>query len=154
MLIRPATLEDVSTLIAIAEQCATAAHWTEQQYRAAMTETHPSRLVLVLEDGGVLGFAVAVEVEREWELENIAIAPGAQRRGLGDHLLGALLNELKERGARSIYLEVRASNSPARALYAKWGFAAVGTRPGYYHNPPEEAILYKKVMEESALEIG
>jgi ribosomal-protein-alanine N-acetyltransferase len=147
MLIRPATVADISSLMAIAGESASAGHWTEKQYEVALTSLHPQRVVLVLEDSGaILGFAVAAEVAREWELENIAVAASAHRHGFADRLLQALLDELGKREAQLIHLEVRASNTAARALYEKWGFQESGQRPGYYHTPPEDAILYKKIL--------
>jgi ribosomal-protein-alanine N-acetyltransferase len=68
--------------------------------------------------------------------------------------LGALFKQLHQAAAESIYLEVRRSNQPARNLYEKWGFHQVGVRSGYYHNPSEDAILYKKNLAISARENG
>jgi ribosomal-protein-alanine N-acetyltransferase len=101
----------------------------------------------VLEDeGAIAGFAVAAEVAGEWELENIAVRSAEQRRGMANRLMGAMLSEVSRDGGVLIHLEVRESNEAARALYARWGFGEVGRRPGYYHNPPEDAILYKKIL--------
>jgi ribosomal-protein-alanine N-acetyltransferase len=147
MQIRPATAADIPELMAIAGESASAGHWTEKQYEAALTSSHPRRVVLVLEDSGtILGFAVAAEAAGEWELENIAVASAAQRRGLANRLMEALLQSLSERGAQLIHLEVRPSNTAARVLYERWGFRESGRRPGYYHSPPEDAILYKKIL--------
>ena len=77
---------------------------------------------------------------------DIAVASAAQRRGLANRLMEALLQSLRERGAQLIHLEVRPSNTAARVLYERWGFRESGRRPGYYHGPPEDAILYKKIL--------
>jgi ribosomal-protein-alanine acetyltransferase len=147
MLIRLATLADIPALLAIAQESASAGHWTEKQYEVALTSTHPRRLVLVLEDSAAIrGFAVAAEAAGEWELENIAVSVAARRRGLANRLLGELLEGLKDRKAQVLHLEVRESNIAARALYSRWGFQESGRRPGYYHSPPEDAILYKKIL--------
>ena len=52
--------------------------------------------------------------------------------------------ELVQAGVRSLYLEVRESNSAARALYAALGFQQVGRRRGYYQHPSEDALLLKR----------
>jgi ribosomal-protein-alanine N-acetyltransferase len=118
--IRPATAADVSRILSLEQQSATAGHWTEEQYRQAMAPGGPERLVLVAEeslsgearpDGGqdsdfaVVGFLVAHHlasehvasepvasepVASEWELENIVVSPTARRRGLGKRLLDRL----------------------------------------------------------------
>jgi ribosomal-protein-alanine N-acetyltransferase len=51
---------------------------------------------------------------------------------LGKALLEHLIGEAKHRRARSLFLEVRASNHVAAALYAGLGFNEIGRRPGYY----------------------
>jgi len=147
MQIRPATTADIPALMAIAGESASAGHWTKKQYETALTSSHPQRIILVLEDSGpILGFAVAADAAGEWELENIAVRSAAQRRGLGSRLMESLLRSLCERDAQLIHLEVRPSNKAARALYQRWGFRESGRRPGYYHSPPEDAILYKKIL--------
>lgn len=146
MTIRPATVRDIPRLIAIAQEASSAGHWTVSQYEQALREGKPLRLVLVLDAGSVQGFIVAAEIAGEWELENIAVTASAQCQGYADRLLTALLEQLRKSLASTIYLEVRVSNEPARSLYEKWGFQQVGVRPGYYHNPSEDAILYKKIL--------
>ena len=81
--------------------------------------------------------------DREWEIENIAVAGPARRRGLGTRLLGELLDLARGRGADAVFLEVRESNHAARALYEKWAFLESGRRRGYYKDPEEDAILYR-----------
>lgn len=155
MTIRRATVQDIPRLIAIAQESSSAGHWTARQYEQAMTESPPLRVVLVLEEGAVvLGFAVAAEIAREWELENIAVSASARRRGFANRLMEAVLKQVQHAEASSIGLEVRRSNEAARRLYEKWGFQQVGVRPGYYHNPSEDAILYKKNLITAARENG
>ena len=146
MLIRAATAEDIPGLILLAQKSATAAHWTESQYRTALLGESPRRIILVADfaPGRVNGFLVGSEIAGEWELENIVVDSAAQGRGLGAKLLNELLENVKNSGANGVHLEVRSSNSAARALYEKCGFQVAGRRPGYYHNPTEDAILYKK----------
>ena len=82
-------------------------------------------------------------VAEEWEIENIAIAGSARRRGLGTRLLGELLDLARAKGAEAVFLEVRESNRVARALYEKWAFLESGRRRRYYKDPEEDAILYR-----------
>jgi ribosomal-protein-alanine acetyltransferase len=142
--LRPATLEDVSVLIALEKHAATAAHWSAEQYQSIFSPSRISRIAQVIEDrDAIQGFLVARGVGPEWELENIAIAGPARRRGLGTMLLGEFLNAARSRGATAVFLEVRESNSAARRLYEKLAFAESGRRAAYYHNPEEAAITYR-----------
>lgn len=63
-------------------------------------------------------------------------------------LWAAFVAFAKEQKAEKISLEVRASNEPARALYEKWGFKAVGLRRNFYKAPTEDAVLYDKILEQ------
>ncbi len=102
------------------------------------------RIALVIEDEAVVqGFLVARATGREWELENIAVAGPGRRQGRGTRLLDELLGQARAEGAESIWLEVRASNRAARALYEKWAFVECGRRRSYYRNPGEDAVVYR-----------
>jgi len=144
MLIRPATVADIPVLMALERHASTASHWSLQQYEALFSETDPKRIALVIEEEHtVKGFLVARAVEREWEIENVAVAGAARRRGLGTRLLGEFLDWVRGRGAESVFLEVRESNRAARALYEKWAFVEAGRRNGYYREPEEDAVWYR-----------
>jgi ribosomal-protein-alanine N-acetyltransferase len=95
----------------------------------------------------VLGFAEYYHVLDECHLLDIAIWPELQSRGLGRHLLEAVLEEARHDGCTQCLLELRRSNVAARALYQRLGFIEVGSRRDYY--PPletggarEDALLY------------
>ena len=147
MNVRPATPADVATMRSMEARAASAAHWTEQEYQRLFTPD-PPRLSLVVEDGSVQGFLVGKQIGTEWEIENIVVAENSRRRGLGSMLLAHFLELIRRQNAESVFLEVRASNAAARALYAKSSFLETGRRPGYYASPPEDAILYCKVLGE------
>lgn len=141
--VRPATAADLPAMIAVEHHAATASHWSEREYRRAFEPGTPERVVLVAEEGAVLGFLVARLMGEEWEIENLAVSGPAQRRGLGSRLVGELLNRARARGARSVFLEVRESNQAARLLYEKWDFRPAGRRKAYYSAPAEDALLFR-----------
>ncbi|MGB7583733.1 MAG: GNAT family N-acetyltransferase, partial [Terriglobales bacterium] len=107
MKLRPATVADIPTLMALEKHAVTSAHWSAEQYQAVFS-TAQSRIALIIEDHeAIQGFLVARGVGSEWELENIAIAGPARRRGLGSRLLGEFLNAARSLGATTVFLEVR-----------------------------------------------
>jgi ribosomal-protein-alanine acetyltransferase len=131
-------------MMALEKHAATAAHWSVEPYEALFRGSTPGRVALLIqEEDCVQGFVIARAVGEEWEIENIAIAGPARRRGLGTRLLGELLNLARAKGAESVFLEVRESNRAARALYEKWSFLESGHRKQYYKDPEEDAILYR-----------
>lgn len=133
-------------MAALATQSPTAAHWPESFYRGLFQEGAPARISLVAEDDGVIrGFLIARSTGDECELENVVVAEGQQRNGIGSGLIHALTDSLSERGVTRIFLEVRESSAAARALYEKCGFHLHGRRTSYYKNPAEDAVLYIRV---------
>lgn len=163
--IRTARVDDIPLITELGLASATAAHWGEDQYRKAIQQAEgaPERLVLIAEGesmgaheskvgipaqtgkrNSLAGFLVARHVASEWELENIVVAPEFRGRGIGGHLLDVLL--ARATNGRSIFLEVRESNTSARRLYVKAGFRETGRSIGYYSDPPEDAILYSHVV--------
>ncbi|EEH56915.1 uncharacterized protein MICPUCDRAFT_58012 [Micromonas pusilla CCMP1545] len=87
------------------------------------------------------GLAVAWSVAGETQILEVATAPSRRRRGVATALVRAAL-DLNPTG--EAFLEVRASNDAALALYAALGFARVGARRAYYANPVEDAVLMRR----------
>jgi ribosomal-protein-alanine N-acetyltransferase len=142
--IRPATLADIPSLLALERQSITAAHWSEAQYHAAIASSIPPRIVLVAEEKSAMqGFLVARAASHEWEIENIAVAAPARRQGLGTRLLCEFIALARRQRAAAVLLEVRASNHAARTFYEKCAFAEAGRRKEYYREPAEDAVLYR-----------
>jgi len=101
-------------------------------------------LFLVAEaDAQIVGYVVALEAADEGEILNLAVAEAGRRRGLGRALVEAIVAALTDRGVRQVFLEVRESNAPARALYAGFGFKEVGRRKAYYRRPVEDAMVLR-----------
>ncbi|MBI4818256.1 MAG: ribosomal protein S18-alanine N-acetyltransferase [Deltaproteobacteria bacterium] len=92
-------------------------------------------------DAGLEGFAMARWVVDECELLAIGVDPSLRRRGVGRQLLAAVERAAFERGVVTMFLEVRASNLPARRLYESAGYELTGLRRRYYRDA-EDAALY------------
>ena len=79
----------------------------------------------------------------EASLESATIAPEHRGKGAGRALLTHALAALQAEGAALCFLEGRAHNAPALALYAALGFESVGRRKNFYKNPPEDALVMR-----------
>ena len=82
----------------------------------------------------------------EAEILKLSVAAEAQRKGVGFQLLDFAVNFCRVKGAKNCFLELRASNTAARNLYAKRGFVRVGSRKDYYDEPVEDAILMQLAL--------
>ena len=142
--VRPANSADLAAMMALEKHAVTAAHWTVEQYEVVFRASSLDRLAMLIEEESrVQGFVIARVVGEEWEIENMAIAGPARRRGLGTRLFGELLDLARAKGVRAVFLEVRESNRAARALYENWAFLESGKRKRYYKDPEEDAVLYR-----------
>lgn len=142
--IREAQAADLDAILEIERRNPFAAHWHENEYLQLFHDSEVRRLALIAEVDGVAGFVIAREVAGEWELENIAVAPRLQGRGVGSALLGELCGWVRSDGGTKLLLEVRESNAAARKLYESQGFHRTGRRKNYYGNPEEDALLFEK----------
>ncbi|SFS02478.1 ribosomal-protein-alanine N-acetyltransferase [Agrococcus baldri] len=93
-----------------------------------------------------LGYAGLRSVGVEGDVQTIAVVEEARGRGIGRALLAELLIEAERRGVRELFLEVRADNPVARALYESVGFGEIGVRPRYYQPEDVDAVVMKKEM--------
>ena len=80
----------------------------------------------------VRGFVLSRRAADEAEILTIATAPAWRRYGVGRELLEEHLRQVKQRGVKTMFLEVDPDNAAAIALYKSFGFAKVGERAGYY----------------------
>jgi ribosomal-protein-alanine N-acetyltransferase len=94
----------------------------------------------------VIGYLVCSRYDRVWHLMNVAVDPSARRHGVGRQLLEAMIAQA---GVEEPYtLEVRTSNAPAIALYERFGFRSAGTRPRYYRDTGEDAVIMWRGSEQ------
>lgn len=121
--------------------------WSENSFRYEL-ESKEAYFAVAEEDGEVLGFGILHTFCDQAELFNIAVLPECRKRGIGDRLMASILDFASGAGIKIIFLEVRASNSPAQKLYEKHGFTSCGRRKNYYDKPVEDALLMSRSIGE------
>ena len=138
--LRPMQLEDLDTVMAI-EPHIYSHPWTRGNFSDSLNAGH-SAWVLV-QDNKIIGYALLMIVLDEAHLLNLSIAKAYQKQGLGRFLLEHMLEISKKYQAVNMFLEVRASNVSALALYENLGFNEMAVRRNYYPatNGREDAIL-------------
>jgi len=125
-------------------QIETRAHafpWSEKTFASNQGERYLNYRLSV--DDDMVAFAITQVVLDEATLFNIAVDPAWQRRGFGRQLLEHLIRELEARDVLTLWLEVRASNKGAIALYESLGFNEATVRRNYYPTADgrEDAII-------------
>lgn len=140
--------EDLTAVIEI-ERTSNSHPWTERNFRDAMSSGYLS--LVAREHGRVCAFAIARTLVDDAELLLIAVSPDERRQGVAALLWIELTQRLRSAGASKVFLEVRASNAPARSFYASRGLVQFGVRKNYYpngvhHNDREDAILMQVTL--------
>lgn len=146
--IRDAAAPHIEQLEAL-EQACFSVPWTKEQLERQLPDESHVFLVAV-EGEEVLGYVGMTHVLDEGYISNVAVAPEARRKGIGDSLIYELLKRAEGRGLSFVTLEVRSGNTLAVSLYEKHGFVKVGLRKKYYSCPVEDAILMTKYLNEEA----
>ena len=135
----PMTMEHIPQVAALERVCFSRP-WSEDALRSELWNDAAVIIVAESEDGSVLGYAGLQTVLDEGYITNVAVDNAYRRQGIADELIAAFVRFGQAKLA-FLTLEVRASNAPAIALYAKHGFAEVGRRKNYYDDPKEDALL-------------
>jgi len=89
----------------------------------------------------IIGFAGFWVMADEAHITTIAVREAYRQQGIGELLLMTVIDLAREIKARLVTLEVRASNTMAQDLYAKYGFTKVGVRRNYYIDDREDGII-------------
>lgn len=141
-MIRPMTAADVPSVAALEKLCFSDP-WSVSSIASELD--NPLSLWLVWEEDGAAAAYLGVQrVPPQADVMNVAVSPALRRRGIARALFAELERRLPE--IDELFLEVRASNSGAIALYRTLGFEQVGRRPNYYLDPREDAIILRKEL--------
>ncbi len=145
---RAAAASDLDAIDALERATFPSDAWTRETLAAELASEHGHYLVAVDETDAVLGYAglLAPRGSGQGDIQTIAVAESARRRGIGAALLDALLAEARVREAVEIFLEVRADNPGAEALYVSRGFERIAVRPAYYQPDGVDALVMKAVL--------
>lgn len=138
--IREMAASDAGALARLDARCFSVP-WSEQSFNDEAENPIAYYFVACAGDGEIIGYAGYWRVGDEADITNIAVAEHMRRRGIASELLERLIRLARGEGLALMTLEVRKSNAPARALYERFGFKALGERKSYYINPREDAVI-------------
>jgi ribosomal-protein-alanine N-acetyltransferase len=140
LVVRKMTIEDVPAAHAIDVSSFTLP-WPERSFRFEVTDNPAARCWVAEMDDRVVGMLVLWIIVDEAHIASLATHPEFRRQGIAKQLLVKALDTAYAEGARTAFLEVRASNEAARRMYQKFGFEEAGRRERYYKDNNEDAIL-------------
>lgn len=155
MTLRAATRDDLEAIMALEEQAFPTDAWSRTAMAAELASPH-GRYLVDDEDDRIVGYG-GVRAARgadDADIQTIALEPGSRGTGRGRRLLRALLDAARERGAREMFLEVRADNPVAQHLYVSEGFVEIARRPRYYQPDGVDAIIMQLSLTQHAGPVG
>jgi [ribosomal protein S18]-alanine N-acetyltransferase len=144
---RPMRWWDIEAVMRLERELFADEAWTEAMFWSELAE-RATRRYLVTEDGPALtGYAgLCSYAPHEAYIQTIAVAPAAQRNGVGTALLVCLLEEAEKLGATHVDLEVKADNEVAQRLYERHGFVRLAVRKRYYQPSGTDAIVMRREL--------
>ncbi|WP_404435786.1 ribosomal protein S18-alanine N-acetyltransferase [Microbacterium aerolatum] len=144
MTIRTATAADLDAIMAIENASFPSDAWSDEAMAAELA-TDYSHYLVDEDDGRIIGYAGlrSIRGNPDADIQTIALVEARRGEGRGRAMLRSLLAEASARGAREVFLEVRADNPSAEALYLSEGFEEIGRRPRYYQPDDVDAIVMK-----------
>jgi ribosomal-protein-alanine acetyltransferase len=148
VILRPATAEDVPSVLALERELFGVDAWSEASVREELTGAR--RLAVVACDPGVVGYVVTASAGDVVDLQRIAVHPSRRRQGLARSLLGRACALVV--GGRML-LEVAAGNAAALAFYGAEGFTEVARRRHYYRDG-SDAVVMQRALPASAPPAG
>lgn len=144
---RIATGDDLDAIMAIESAVFGTDAWSPETMRAELANAQNYYLVAFPPDKPqqIDGYAglFAPRGAIEGDIQTIAVTAGARRKGLGRALVQTLVGEARGRGLHEVFLEVRADNPHAQALYGSLGFEQLAIRVGYYQPDGVDAIVMR-----------
>ena len=144
MSLRAATPHDLDAIMQLERASFPTDAWSDAMMREELASPHGRYLVLE-EAGRLIGYGGirAVRGGTDADIQTIALVESARGRGRGRGLLRSLLAAAGERRVREVFLEVRADNPVAQALYVSEGFVELARRPNYYQPDGVDAIVMR-----------
>lgn len=149
--IRPLGYSDLPQVIGIERRSFTTP-WSLAMFVLELSKPSSICMGAVEPDGGraatLLGYAICSRYADVWHLMNIAVESAARRRGIASQLLESVIERAGTN--ESFTLEVRPSNPGAIVLYEQFAFRTAGTRPRYYQDTGEDAVIMWRTPESVA----
>lgn len=144
--IRAMNARDAKQLASLDKLCFSVP-WSEQSFTLE-AENNMAHYLVACTGSDIIGYIGYWNVIDEGHITNIAVAPEYRRQGVASALLARIVRKARSQKLILLTLEVRKSNSAARALYESFGFKPIGERRDYYRSPRENAVIMTLMLGE------
>jgi ribosomal-protein-alanine N-acetyltransferase len=139
---------DIDSVMEI-ERASFTAPWRRDHFLHEIAAPHSFPLVAMLE-GRLAGYVCLMSLFEEAQILDIAVTSELRGRGVAVALMASATALAVEKGAETLALEVRSTNSAAIALYERLGFRRSGLRTRYYEGIDDALLMEKHLQGESS----
>ncbi|WP_438854131.1 ribosomal protein S18-alanine N-acetyltransferase [Agromyces sp. M3QZ16-3] len=147
LMLRRAALADLDAIMRLERATFASDAWPDSAMRSELASAHGYYLVVVddarPDEPVAYAGLLAPRGSGQADIQTIAVDAAHRGAGLGRALMHALIDEARRRDAAEVFLEVRADNPTARALYDSLGFVEIGVRRGYYQPDGVDAVAMR-----------
>lgn len=147
----PMRRDDVDRVVAI-ERSSFSMPWSRGAFVYELEQNRAARCWVCRDEGQIVGYLCLWEIGGEIHITNLAVGPAHRRRGVARYLLTEILGDARQRGIRTVFLEVRPTNTGALSLYQSLGFQVIGRRKGYYYDTGEDALVMEADLAAARLQ--
>jgi ribosomal-protein-alanine N-acetyltransferase len=115
--------------------------WSRGAFLYEIEQNRVARCWVCRAGDTLVGYLCLWEIGGEIHVTNVAVARAQRRQGIARWMLTETLEDARRRGTRTVFLEVRPTNTEAVGLYEALGFHVIGRRKGYYYDNGEDALV-------------
>ncbi|HAU68958.1 MAG: ribosomal protein S18-alanine N-acetyltransferase [Arenicella sp.] len=146
-LIRDMRSGDLATVVAI-ERNAHISPWGRISFEESLNQGHICRCIW--QHQALLAYSVVQRIEDELHILNVVVTPSEQGQGWAHVLMNDIFTVAQNDRVKTVFLDVRESNTKAQSLYKKWGFGLLAVRKQYYRAPVanerENALVFMRTL--------
>jgi ribosomal-protein-alanine N-acetyltransferase len=134
MNIRRARNGDLPSILRIEKKSFARNAWDRESFLDYLAQPASSVFLVATIDGIIVGYALAFHGRVRADIDSVAVTPAQRGQGVAAALLKRVIRSLRQRGFKTVSLNVRPENREAILLYQKLGFQRVRRVSGYYED--------------------
>ena len=123
--------------------------WTQERINDLISDSQGHYVLVAKQLGSTVGYAIARFAWGKMHVWDIAVKEDMRRRGIGKKMMSQLIDHAKSRELSEVYLEVRASNTPAVKMYQSLSLKIRFRMPGMYDGE-DGLAMYLPLLQEGS----
>ena len=123
--------------------------WAQERINDLISDSQGHYVLVAKQLDSTVGYAIARFAWGKMHVWDIAVKEDMRRRGIGKKMMSQLIDHAESKDLSEVYLEVRASNTPAVRMYQSLSFKIRFRMPGMYNGEDGLAMYLPLLQGES-----